>query len=436
MAKAASTPAKAQGFSIRNHMLFGALVMCVLVLGVGGWAAKAQLTGAVIAHGTVAVDRHVKKVQHRDGGIVAAINVRNGDKVSAGAPLIRLDDTQIRAEIGIVRSQVVELTARSARLLAERDGLDSFQAPALPTDAQADLERAMAGERRLFSENRKSRDSQREQLALRVQQLELEISGLTAQRDAKSGELELISKELEQVRELHDRKLTPVSRLFAMQREAKRLGGEHGALVAQIARAQGQISEIKVQLIGIDQNVRTEAQRELRTIEGRLAELGERRVAAEDRLSRIELRAPISGVVHELGVHTLGGVVTPAEQLLLIVPESDELIVEAKFASSDIDQVRVGGTANLRLSAFAQEKSPEVTGRIVTVAADASKDERTGMPFYAGRIRIDPEDLARLSDLKLQPGMPVEVFVSTGERTALSYLTKPFRDQMNRAFRE
>ena len=221
-----------------------------------------------------------------------------------------------------------------------------------------------------------------------------------------------------------------------MEREEKRLGGEYGSLIAQIARANGQIGEINLQILAVDQTARTDAQRELRTIEAKVAELAEREVAARDRLNRIDVRAPQSGIVHELAVHTVGGVVSPAEQLLLIVPEKDDLSIEAHFAPTDIDQVSVGGKAKLRLSAFNQRTTPELDGHVIDVSADVTADQKTGQHYYVGRIEMDDRSRRTVGELKLVPGMPVEVFISTGERTVLSYLLKPFTDQMNRAFRE
>ncbi len=427
---------KEQTFSTRGHMIFGAVVMAGLVFGIGGWAASAQLSGAVIASGTVVVERHVKKVQHRDGGIVSAITVQNGDEVQAGDVVLKLDDTQIRSELAIIDGQLTELTARTARLIAERDGQETFTLPADFQESRKDAVSVISGEQRLFLENQKTRTSHKEQLSLRIDQLEIEISGLEAQRDAKKGELDLIDKELDQIRVLHAQKLTPVSRVYAMEREATRLRGEHGALVAQIARAHGQISEIKVQLIGIDQTMRSDSQREIRSIEVKVAELKERRAAGQDRLDRVVLRAPVSGVVHELAVHTVGGVITPAEQVLVIVPQSDALIVEAKFSATDIDQVVPGNTARLLFTAFSSEKTQEISGRVIQIAADASKDERTGASYFTGRVAITPGELKKLGELKLVPGMPVDIFVSTGERTVISYLTKPLLDQVNRSFRE
>jgi len=426
----------AASFSIRRHVLFAASVIAFLVLCVGGWAATANLTGAVIASGTFVVERNVKKVQHSYGGIVAEINVKNGDAVGAGEVLIRLDDTQIRAEIGIVRSQLTELRARSARLEAERENRESLVMPAGFAGSSESAAAVAAGEIRLFTENLRTRENQKQQLKLRIEQLEEEITGLSLQRQAKAGETELIRRELEQVRMLHQKQLTPVSRVYAMERDEMRLGGEHGGLVAQIARARGQISEIRVQILAVDENVRAQAQRELRSIEAKLAELAEREVATLDKLKRIDLRAPQEGVVHELAVHTVGGVITAAEQVMLIVPKEDNLTIQARISPADIDQVMIGRPAKLRLSAFNQQATPELSGRVTQVAADITVDPKNGMSHYVVRLEMDEKDRRTVDDLKLVPGMPVEVFMATGTRTALSYLAKPITDQMSRAFRE
>ncbi len=431
-----ATPSSASGFSIGRHVFFATLVMLGLLGGIGGWAATASLSGAVIAPATFVVERNVKKVQHSYGGIVSEINVKNGDLVDAGEVLIRLDPTQIGAEIAIIRSQITELTARSARLAAERDNLPAVVMPAVLLALGDDARAAIDGEVRLFEENRRTRESQKEQLRLRIEQLEEEITGLSAQRDAKGGELKLIQKELEQIRLLHSKQLTVVSRVYAMEREEKRLGGDFGGLVAQIARAKGQISEIRVQILSVDETARAQAQRELRSIESRLPELNEREVAARDKLNRIELRAPQKGIVHELAVHTVGGVITAAEQVMLIVPEEDSLTIQARFAPTDIDQVVVGRPAKLRLSAFNQQTTPELDGHVIQVAADVTLDPKTGQNYYVARLEMDDKARRTVGELKLVPGMPVEVFISTGDRTAFSYLAKPFTDQMNRAFRE
>lgn len=308
--------------------------------------------------------------------------------------------------------------------------------PAVLMERSPESKAAAGGEIRLFEENLRARQSQKEQLKLRIEQLKEEIKGLTAQRDAKQGELAIISREHEQLSLLNKKALIPINRVYAMEREMKRLSGEHGGLVAQIARAHGQIAEINVQLLAVDENARAQAQREHRSIEAKLAELSERAVAAKDKLHRIDIRAPQTGTVHELSVHTIGGIVTAAEQIMLIVPDEDTLVVQARIAPSDIDQAIVGREARLRLTAFSQQETPELAGRLVSVSADVTVDPKTGQSYYVARLETADKSRRDAGRLALLPGMPVEVFIATGERTALSYLTKPFTDQMNRAFRE
>lgn len=434
--QAAADKADDSRFAIAPRITAALLLIGGLVFGCGTWAATASLSGAVIASGSVVVERHAKKVQHRDGGIVAAINVRNGERVLAGATLIRLDDTQTRAELAIVRSQLVELSGRKVRLLAERDGRETLQFAPEFAGQGSDSANVEAGETRLFNENVTTRKSQKEQLQLRIGQLGEERGGLTRQRDAKAHELQLIRKELEQVQSLQKRALTPISRVYAMEREATRLDGEHGALLSQIARIGGQISELNLQILAVDQTARAEAQRELRSIEARLAELAEREGAARDRLGRMELKSPQTGIVHELAVNTIGGVVTAAEPVMLIVPDGEALTVEARMSPLDIDQLSVGQGARLRFSAFNSRATEELAGHIIHVAADTTTDAKSGQTYYSTRIALADEARAKLGDLKLIPGMPVEVFVATADRTALDYLAKPFLDQLARAFRE
>jgi HlyD family secretion protein len=427
---------RASEFSVSRHVIFAVTVIAGLLFGIGGWAATANLTGAVIASGQFVVERNVKKVQHMYGGIVEAINVKAGDRVVAGDILLRLDATQIRAELGVVRSQLVELVARSARLTSERDGLREVIFPAGFVASSPEAKAAADSEVRLFDEARKAKESQKEQLRLKIEQTKDEISGLMAQRHAKNGELDVVKGELNDLRDLHAKKLTTKARLNSLERDEKRLSGDIGALVAQVARANGLINELHVQILTIDENVRAAAQRELRATEARLVELTEREIASKDKLHRIDIRAPRTGLVHELTVHTVGGVITPAEQLMLIVPEEDSLTIQARVMPNEIDQVKIGRQARLRLTAFNQQKTPEVDGYVVHVAGDVTTDPKTGQSYYVVRIEMDDKARKVLGELKLVPGMPVEVFMSTGERTALSYLAKPFVDQMKRAFRE
>jgi HlyD family secretion protein len=439
-ARARKSDGKSDGkrgeFSIVWHVAFASAVGATLIFGIGGWAATAKLSGAVMAPGAFVVERNVKKVQHSYGGIVAEINVKNGDFVESGQVLVRLDATQIAAELGVIKSQLLELNARSYRLSAERDGLPTLAYPKAFINQSADARAAAESEIRLFEETRQAKESQKDQLKLKAEQTQEEIGGLSAQRSAKSGELQIIRKELEEVRKLHGKQLTTISRVYAMEREEMRLNGEHGGLTAQIARARGQISEIKVQIMSVDENVRAQAQRELRAVEAKLIELAEREIAAKDKLARIDIRSPQKGIVHELAVHTIGGVITTAEQIMLIVPEEDSLTVQARINPVDIDQVVIGRPARLRLTAFSKQKTPEIDARVVHIAADATVDPKTGQSYYSVRLEMDDKARRTVDDLKLVPGMPVEVFMATGDRTALSYLGKPLFDQFNRAFRE
>lgn len=431
----AALHAEPMRFGILRRVFFSAFVIACLVVGFGGWAAVAELSGAVISHGTVVVDGHAKKVQHKDGGIVSAINVRDGDHVQKGDILIVLDDTQTRAELGIIEAQLNELRARHARYVAERNGDDVARFPQ-DLDHHAQGRAIIAGETRMLQESHQTRVNQKEQLGLRISQLEKEIEGVKAQQKAKEKEIVLIDKELDGVRNLFARKLTPATRVYALEREQARLSGEHGNLISQQARLARQISEIQLQILTIDQSARTEAQRELRNAEARIAELRERAVSQNDRLGRMEIRAPQNGIVHELAVHTVGGVVTPAEPIMMIVPDGQALNIEVRIAPHEIDQVHIGQDVRLRFTAFNQRTTPERKGKISFVSADVSIDPKTRTEFYVATVAVEDEGAFTVAGQKVLPGMPVEAFITTRQRTALSYFVKPLTDQISRAFRE
>ncbi len=417
-------------------VLWGVTLGILLIFGVGGWAATTRLTGAVIAVGTVAVDQNLKSIQHRDGGIVSEISVREGDTVAEGQVLIRLEDAQTRAELSIVKSQLVELLARRARLLAERDDLPEIDFPQELRSGDSAVAEVTTGARRLFEGQRASRESQRQQLALGIEQIGDEIEGLLAQRRSKAEEAGLSAIEQARIAELIDRKLTESARLYTVNREVTQLSGQLGEIDAEIARARTRISEINLQIIAIDETSRTEAQRELSLVETRIAELRDRQFAIEDRLSRTDIRAPISGTVNELSIHTVGGVVSAAEVLVTIVPADARLWVEARVPPASIDQVSMSQMARLRFSAFNHRTTPELEGRIAHVSAATSRDTGTGETYFVARVTLDDAELQKLGDQHLIPGMPVEVYLTTDERTALSYLVKPVTDQFSRAFRE
>ena len=424
--------------AIRNLNLVGCVIILVLLGGFGGWAATAQLHGAVIASGTVVVETNVKKVQHPSGGIVGQLLVKDGQAVKEGEIVMRLDDTVTRATLGAVRSQLDELLARETRLLAERDEAEKLVFPEQLTSRKADpaVAAAMAGEVKLFESRKTARQGQKAQLRERIAQINEEIRGLSAQHQAKESEIKFIAEELAGVSKLYKDNLVTIVRYNQLQRDQAKLHGERGQFVAEMAKARGRISEINLQIIQLDQDFRTEVLKDLREAQGKIAELKERVVAAEDQLKRVDIRAPQSGVVHQLAVHTVGGVIGNAETLMLVVPKADALIIEAKVATQDIDQVSVGAKAVVRIMAGNQRTTPEVNGALTHVSADQSKDEKTNQIYYTVRVALSEEEVRRLGDLKLVPGMPSEVFIQTGERTPLQYLLKPLREQIARTFRE
>lgn len=424
--------------SLHRYVLAGVAASVALVLGLGGWAALANLSGAVIAPGTVVVDSNLKKVQHPTGGIVGELFVKDGVEVENGAVLMRLDETVTRANLAVVNKSLNEFDGRKARLEAERDERDTLTFPESLTEKadDPDIRKIIQGESHLFNAQRLLNKGQKSQLRERVAQSKVEIEGFEAQRNAKSREIELIKDELVGVESLYEKKLVPYSRVTALQREAASLDGERGQFIAAIAQARGKIAETELQILQIDQDFRTSVLKELREIEGKMGEYVERKVAAEDQLKRIDIRAPQDGIVHQLAVHTVGGVINAGEVLMLIVPQSDALTVEANVSPTDIDQVFIGQEAVVRLSAFNQRTTPELFGKVVRISADLTTNPQTQMSWYTVRIELPESEINRLGNLKLLPGMPAEAHIQTAQRSALSYLVRPISDQLAKAFRE
>ena len=433
-----SKPLRNPRESISRHIFAGVVLVGFLAVGLGGWAATAQISGALIAQGLVVVDSNVKKVQHPTGGVVGEVRAHDGDRVKAGDILVRLDETVTHANLAIVTKGLNELYARKARLAAERDGADSV---AVPKELAAnindrDVSEAVASERKLFELRRAARFGQKDQLQQRVKQLQEQITGLTAQQDAKSNETTLIEQELKGVRDLWAKNLVQLNRLTSLEREAARLQGERGSLIAAAAEAKGKIAEIHLQILQVDQEFTSDVAKELRETDSKIGEYVERKVTAEDQLKRTDIRAPQDGVVFQSTANTVGGVVTAGDPIMLVVPETDTLLVEAKVEPKDIDQVSLGQPVVLRFSAFNMRTTPELNGTISRIAADTNSDQRTGQSYYLVRVSMTAEEVARLGAVKLTPGMPVETFIQTGERTMISYLVKPLHDQLMRSFRE
>ena len=429
---------KGTRFSIKRHLLVGLSVVILLAGGLGGWASTAQISGALIAPGSIVVESNVKKVQHPTGGVVGEVRAHDGDLVKAGDIVVRLDDTVTKASLAIVTKNLDGLWARAARLEAEQRGLDKITFPAMLTDRVSDPEvkAVMASEAKLFEVRVNGRSGQKAQLRERIVQLNEEIAGLSAQEKAKDQEIELVQKELTGVSDLYDKHLVQMSRLTTLQRDAARLSGERAQYIASRAQAKGKITETELQIIQVDKDVVSDVSKDLRETNDKIGEFVERKVTAEDQLRRVDIRAPQDGMVLQSSVHTVGGVITAGDAIMLIVPQSDDLLVEAKVNPQDIDKLQLGQKTLLRLSAFNQRTTPELNGVVTRVSPDTTTDQRTGQPYYTIRVSMPPAEIQRLGDVKLIPGMPVEAFVQTGDRTLLSYLIKPLSDQLMRAFRE
>jgi membrane fusion protein, type I secretion system len=425
-------------YSIRQHLIVGLSVVAVLTCGLGGWASTAQISGALIAPGSIVVESSVKKVQHPTGGVVGELRAHDGDVVKAGDVVVRLDDTVTKASLAIVTKNLDGLWARAARLEAEQRGLTQLTFPPmlLSRANDPDVKSVMASESKLFEVRVNGRTGQKAQLRERITQLNEEIAGLAAQEKAKDQEIALVEKELVGVRDLYDKHLVQMSRLTTLERDGARLAGERAQYIASRAQAKGKITETELQIIQVDKDVVSDVSKDLRETNDKIGEFVERKVTAEDQLRRVDIRAPQDGMVLQSSVHTVGGVITAGDTIMLIVPQADDLQVEAKVNPQDIDKLQVGQKTLLRLSAFNQRTTPELNGAVTRVSPDVTTDQRTGQSYYTIRVSMPPEEVARLGDVKLIPGMPVEAFVQTGERTLMSYLIKPLNDQLMRSFRE
>lgn len=423
--------------TIRKCNVAGIALLISFFGGFGGWAATVSLSGAVIAPGTIVVDTSVKKVQHPTGGVVGELLVKEGQRVEAGQVLVRLNETLTKTSYGIVLSQREELLARQARLIAERDGIEDITFPQdlLLRKQEPLVSNAIAGELNLFQSRKQTLEGQRAQLRERIAQINMEIEGLSAQLGAKEKEIGFITQELSGVSDLYSKKLVTVMRYNQLQRDQARLTGERGNIIAEIARARGRISEAELQILQIDQTFRTDAAKEERDVEGRLSEVKEKVVAAGDQFDRINIRAPQSGLVHQMAIHTVGGVIQAGETVMQIVPGNDTLVLEGKVQPQDIDQIEVGARVNVRVMAGNQRTTPELEGILDRKAADLTRDQQNN-EFYVVRVALPQEQLTRLEPLKLMPGMPADAFIVTGERTPLQFLLKPLMDQVAHAFRE
>lgn len=424
--------------SLRQHALIVAALGGCLVFGIGGWAATASISGAVVGDGTVIIDDNVKKVQHLTGGTVAMLAVHEGDHVEADQLLLRLDGTAVKANLAIVNSSLAQLYARKSRLLAERSNAATFSV------ADVDLRGLdgnydpglVDGEVQLFATRSSSLSGMKKQLEERKAQLNAEIEGDTIQLRSIDEASGLVKEELDSAEQLYERKIVTMQKVNSLKRQKVELEGNRGERLSTRAQAHGKINEINLQILQLDEDRRSEIAKDLADVQGKIAELEERKIAAQDQLDRLEIRAPMTGKIFQLAIHTVGGVVNPGEPLMFLAPDQRALTVEAKIAARSVDQVKLGQSVDLRFTAFDQKTTPEIVGTVSSVSPDVITDPKTAATYYAVRVIPQPESLKQLKGLSLYPGMPAEVFIRTGSRTALSYFSKPVTDQMKHAFKE
>lgn len=424
---------------VRGAMIAGLMAIGLLFGGVGFWAWKSNIAGAVVASGQVEVEQQRQVVQHPDGGVVQDIAVRNGQQVGAGDLLVRLDGTLLSTELAIVDGQYFELLARRGRLEAERSDAANITFPE-PLIAErgtrpglADL---IAGQESLFATRRDTLRQSLSQLEKQSEQIAQQVAGINAQITALRIQRNLIGEELQDQESLLARGLAQASRVLGLQRESARLDGQLGELQANRAQAETRQTELDIQRLRLSAERREEAETELRDQGYRELEMAERRRSLSEQISRLDIRAPVAGIVHDLQVTTPRAVVRAADPLLYVIPQDRPLVIGARLATINIDEVHSGQPVVLRFSAFSSRTTPEIDGRLERVSADAMMDEATRTPYYRAEVAIPPEELEKLGDLALVPGMPVEVYIQTGERSAMAYLLKPLADYFNRAFRE
>lgn len=423
-----------------DYWIYIGVGVIFLIFGIfGTWAALASLTSAALAPGVIAVDSNWRTIQHLEGGIVAEILVREGDFVTEGDVLLRLDPTRSDASLSILDSQLVLARATEARLTAERDGADLIDFPDDLIDRMDDQEVAtvVAGQDLLFRARRDSTEGQISILNERIEQLKQQIEGLQVQQNARQAQTALIDKELEGLQQLFEEGYASQQRILALQRDAERLRGERGENLASIASARSQIGETELQILQLDKTFREEVVNELRTVQSQVFDLQERLTAAADERRRIDIVAPVSGQVLGLAAYTIGGVIKPGADILNIVPYNDQLVIQARVTPDDRDRVSIGQSAQVRLSGLSLRSTPILMGEVVTISGDRLTDKQTGEAYYDARVIIPEEQLALLEDLaELVPGMPAEVMIETGERSALGYILSPLTDSLDRAFKD
>lgn len=424
--------------SLRRYRLAGLTLIVVFASSFGAWSAFVPLSGAVVASGHFEVDGSVKKIQHKTGGVVSEILVHDGERVTEGEVVLRLDPTSARSDLQIIAHQFADLRMTAVRLRAERDGLDHFVPPphTLNTGDAVFEDALLQRESRMLQARVAARLGQENELTERINQLEKQIDGLNVQATAKMHQREIAGRELKTLHGLLDQKLVLVAQVNVLERSASELDGDIGEIEASTAEVRAKIAETKLQILNIDQVAVADASKELAETEAKISELEGRRIQAADTLDRVEIRAPRDGFVHELSVHTVGGVVGPGEVLMIIVPEHVPLKAEVRISPQEIDSIHVADEGFVRVAGLNRSTTPDLPATVSMVGADLAQDPSTHVSYYPVELRLDPGALDMLGNARLVAGMPVEVFITTSSRTFAQYLWEPIHDRLSRAVRE
>lgn len=426
---------------IKGYVLFGLMVVSCFLGGSVYWASISKLDGAVVAPASFVVEGNRKTVEHLDGGIVRNIAVKNGDLVEAGQILLELDSTDLGVDLDIIKNQLSDLMVRRARLIAQLKGSEILDEETVANALTVPLERsawesAFVTQKLIFDVERRARKAEKELLEQRLASLNDQLEGLQIQRALSARQLDITLQELANLEGLFEKGLVAVARVNSRRIEVERLNGVDASLAADEVQARNQRDELRLSAIGSETLRAENASAELAQVEVTLATLAPQYLGATERLKRVAITAPVSGRVVEMTVFTSGGVVRPGAPILDIVPLDQPLIVEARVKIADIEKLHVGQSSRVRLSAFDQGDVPEAEGRIVDISADSLEDERTGEFYYVARVKLDDAQTEEVTSLELVPGMPADLFVNTGERTAISYLAQPLSDRLARTFIE
>ncbi len=436
---APATAPKAAAWSARRPIWTGVLTIALLIAFFGGWGMLTTISGAVVAVGVIQVEQNRQIVQHLDGGVVAEIAVQEAQTVQSGDLLIRLDGTQIKASLAIVEGQLFDAMARKSRLEAERDDVTKPVFPAELTDlakSRPDVAEQIEGQKRLFAARLETQNAQIDQLGKRLDQIASQGQGIAAQMAAVSDQIALLQPEIADQQTLLDKGLAQSARIMDLKREVARLDGNLGELQSNLAQSEGKATETKLQILQIKSARREDANTQLRDMGDKTLELAERRRALTEQVDRLEIRAPVSGIVLGLAVTTPHSVIRPADPILYIIPQDRPLIIIAQIPPIHVDEVRVGQEVRVSFAAFSARTTPQLIGTLTTISADAMTDQATHQSFYRAEITLEAGEMNKLKDNKLLPGMPVQAYIGTGDRTPMAYLLKPFTDYFRMAMRE